>query len=72
MIPRTIPKSSNVLWFEHDGDKLTVQFDSGRYEHYGVSDEDAQKMLRVHETEGSVGSFYHQNIKGKYETKKVA
>ena len=74
MIPRTeTPKSSNVAAFSHDGDVLTIEFKSGhQYTHYGVSDEDAQKLLSNHNEGGSVGSYYHHYIKGKFETKRVA
>lgn len=74
MIPKTeTPKSSNIAWFSFENGVLTVEFKRGnRYDHHGVPEEEAQRMLTNHKEGGSVGSFYSHYIRGKYDTKKVA
>jgi hypothetical protein len=56
-------KSSNIEEIGHEGKTLTVKFtNGGTYEYDGVPADMLHKIL----TAESPGTFFHQNIKGKF------
>lgn len=61
-------KSSNIQAVGHEGGKLRVQFTNGStYEYDDVPSGLARSLANAE----SPGSFFSQNIRGKYEHKKV-
>ena len=62
-------KSSNILAVGYDplSRELHVQFKTGRYAFENVPPEAAEKLSAA----SSVGSHFHQNIKGRFSARKL-
>jgi len=68
--PKVFPDSSAIRAVNYAGDSLvlTVTFASGvAWEYYGVTGSTADELAAAE----SVGRYFHANIKGRYEGRKV-
>ena len=65
-------KSSTIDSVDHDGDKLTVKFKSGAtlYDYPDVPKELHDRMMAHHAEGGSIGKFFHANIRNVFKHQK--
>jgi len=68
---KEIKGSSNIYSVGHDNGTLTVKFHSGvTWDYPDVPAELHAEMMKIHDDGGSVGSWFHHKIKGKFDGKK--
>jgi len=60
--------SSMISEIDYSGETLTITFTSGRvYEYEGVSGEGYSKFMEAE----SKGQYFHENINGRFPTKRI-
>lgn len=60
-------RSSFVDWARYDGGNLVLSFEGRRYDFEGVP----SRVWEGFKKASSFGSYYHQEIKGRYSSKSI-